>query len=54
MLQAGNKSVINDSIVKKLENIFQASYSEIESKIISETNIEEFMMMIIFICTLFY
>ncbi|CAI2169744.1 16537_t:CDS:2 [Funneliformis geosporum] len=32
MLQPGNKSVINDSIVKKLENIFQASYFEIESR----------------------
>jgi hypothetical protein len=37
----GNKLVINDSIVKKLESIFQTSYTEIESKIISETNIED-------------
>ena len=46
MLQMGNKLVMNDSIVivKKLENIFQPEYSgifEIESKIISETNIED-------------
>ncbi|KAF0392235.1 hypothetical protein F8M41_010553 [Gigaspora margarita] len=39
MLQMGNKLVMNDLIVKRLENLFQASYSEIESKIISETNI---------------
>ncbi|CAG8452237.1 9399_t:CDS:2 [Acaulospora colombiana] len=44
MLQMGKKLVMNDSIVKKLENIFQSKYSEIfeiESKIISETNIED-------------
>ncbi|CAG8659411.1 27391_t:CDS:2 [Dentiscutata erythropus] len=40
MLQVGNKLVMNDLIVKKLENIFQASYSKIESKVILETNIE--------------
>ncbi|CAG8552869.1 12375_t:CDS:2 [Funneliformis caledonium] len=44
ILQMGNKLVINDLIVKKLENIFQASYSEIESKIISETKIEDNQM----------
>ncbi|CAB5210941.1 unnamed protein product [Rhizophagus irregularis] len=39
MLQLRNKLAMSDSIIKKLENIFQANYSEIESKIISETNI---------------
>ncbi|CAG8579517.1 13471_t:CDS:2 [Funneliformis mosseae] len=39
MLQSRNKLAMSDSIIKKLENIFQANYSEIESKIISETNI---------------
>src|SRR2546426_4166621 len=45
MHKMGNRLVMNDSIVKKLENIFnnifQASYSEIESKIISETKIDD-------------
>ncbi|CAG8737312.1 12507_t:CDS:2, partial [Dentiscutata heterogama] len=39
MLQMGNKLVIKDSIVENLEKIFQTEYSEIESKIISETKI---------------
>ncbi|PKY20731.1 hypothetical protein RhiirB3_524509 [Rhizophagus irregularis] len=39
MLQSRNKLAMSDSIIKKLEDIFQANYSEIESKIISETNI---------------
>ena len=45
MLRMGNKLVIDDSIVKKLNNIFnnvfQSSYSEIESIIISETKIDD-------------
>ncbi|CAG8538327.1 hypothetical protein C2G38_2200012 [Gigaspora rosea] len=41
MLQMGNKLVINDLIVKILKNIFRESYSEIEFKIISETNIKD-------------
>ncbi|CAG8604161.1 16785_t:CDS:2 [Cetraspora pellucida] len=41
MLQMGNKLVMNDLIIKKLKNIFQASYSEIKSKIILEMNIED-------------
>ncbi|RIB11441.1 hypothetical protein C2G38_2042673 [Gigaspora rosea] len=41
MLQMGNKLVMNDLIVKILKNIFRESYSEIESKIISETNIKD-------------
>ncbi|RIB10195.1 hypothetical protein C2G38_2206778 [Gigaspora rosea] len=41
MLQIGNKLVMNNLIVKILENIFRESYSEIESKIISETNIKD-------------
>ncbi|CAG8660516.1 19539_t:CDS:2, partial [Dentiscutata erythropus] len=41
MLQMGNKLAIKDSIVEKLEKIFQTKYSEIESKIILETKIED-------------
>ncbi|CAG8761106.1 21871_t:CDS:2, partial [Cetraspora pellucida] len=45
MLQIGNKLVMNDSILKKINNIFnnifQLNYSEIESKIISETKIDD-------------
>ncbi|CAG8815860.1 3973_t:CDS:1 [Gigaspora margarita] len=39
MLQMENKLVMNDLIVKRLENLFQSSYSKIKSKIILEMNI---------------
>ncbi|RHZ49591.1 hypothetical protein Glove_519g32 [Diversispora epigaea] len=37
----GNKLVMKDSIVEKLKKIFQSEYSEVESKIISETKIDD-------------
>src|SRR6266540_4097224 len=39
MLQMGNKLIMEDSIVERLKKIFQSEYSEVESKIISETKI---------------
>ncbi|CAG8579992.1 13413_t:CDS:2, partial [Acaulospora morrowiae] len=41
ILQMGNKLVMKDSIVEKLCKIFQSEYSEVESRIISETKIDD-------------
>ncbi|CAI2192327.1 6581_t:CDS:2, partial [Funneliformis geosporum] len=40
MLQMNDRLILQESVVKKLETIFETDYSEIESKIIEETVVE--------------